>query len=297
MKHIIRAETAGFCMGVDLALRKLDKVVAEEGDPVFTFGPIIHNPQVLAGYAQKGVSVSEDVDKVPSQSRVVIRAHGIPVDLEQQLLDKGVKLVDATCPKVKRAQRLIQKHTQAGEHLLLLGEHDHPEVLGLLSYADQKAHMFEGLSDIKEIALDPRNNYFLAAQTTQDRGEFNRIVKYLQDRLQTSLPVLDTICDATRQRQKEALAIAREVEVMVVVGGYNSGNTRRLAQVVQGVGLESIHIEQSEELPWERLRSVQRVGLTAGASTPRELIDEVYRRLLQAIPERAGQDEPGPNRQ
>ncbi|MCF8106958.1 MAG: 4-hydroxy-3-methylbut-2-enyl diphosphate reductase [Desulfohalobiaceae bacterium] len=281
MGKIIRAETAGFCMGVDLALRKLDKVISEGGHPVFTLGPIIHNPQVMSAYARQGVSVSEDIRQIPNQARVVIRAHGIPVDIENKLLARGAKLVDATCPRVKRAQRLIRKHTAEGEHLFLLGEPDHPEVQGLLSYADRKAHVFEGLSDIRGIDLDTRNRYFLAAQTTQDRGEFNKIIEYLQGYLQNSLPVLDTICDATRQRQQEALAIAEEVDLMVVVGGYNSGNTRRLSQVVAGVGVESIHIEQPGELPQEKLRSAAKIGLTAGASTPRSLIDVVYRKLLE----------------
>ena len=281
MTDIIRADTAGFCMGVDLALRKLDKVVAEEGQPVFTIGPIIHNPQVLAGYAEKGVKIAEGVDGFSPGSRVVIRAHGIPVDVEKQLLMKGVVIVDATCPKVKRAQRLIQRHTEAGEHLLLLGEHDHPEVRGLLSYADQKAHVFEGLEDIERIDLDAANSYFLAAQTTQDRGEFNRIVQYLHNRLQLSFPVLDTICDATRERQQEALKLAENVDIVVVVGGYNSGNTRRLAQVVQGVGVESLHVEQAGELDPEKFAAFRKIGLTAGASTPKELIDEVHRYLLE----------------
>ncbi|MFW6054418.1 MAG: 4-hydroxy-3-methylbut-2-enyl diphosphate reductase, partial [Thermodesulfobacteriota bacterium] len=275
------AETAGFCMGVDLALRKLDKIISESGHPVFTLGPIIHNPQVMSAYARQGVSVSEDIQQIPSQARVVIRAHGIPVDLENKLLARGARLVDATCPRVKRAQRLIRKHTAAGEHLLLLGEPDHPEVRGLLSYADQKAHVFEGLSDIRGLDLDTKNSYFLAAQTTQDRGEFNKIIEYLQGYLQNSMPVLDTICDATRQRQQEALAIAEEVDLMVVVGGYNSGNTRRLSQVVAGVGVESIHIEHPGELPLKKLRSVAKIGLTAGASTPRSLIDVVYCKLQE----------------
>ncbi len=281
MKDIIRADTAGFCMGVDLALRKLDKVVAEKGGPVFTLGPIIHNPQVLESYAGKGVKIADDVEGISSGSRVVIRAHGIPVDLEQQLLAEGAVVVDATCPKVKRAQRLIQRHTAQGELLLLLGEHDHPEVRGLLSYANQKAHMFEGLSDIDRIDLDPSSRYFLAAQTTQDRGEFNKIEHYLRDRLQRHLPVLDTICDATRERQQEALTLAEKVDMVVVVGGYNSGNTRRLAQVVQGVGVESLHIEQAGEISAERIRPTSKIGLTAGASTPKELIDEVHARLLE----------------
>ncbi|MCF8108242.1 MAG: 4-hydroxy-3-methylbut-2-enyl diphosphate reductase [Desulfohalobiaceae bacterium] len=281
MKDIIRADTAGFCMGVDLALRKLDIVVAEQGGPVFTLGPIIHNPQVLEAYAEKGVHIAKGVEEIPPGSRVVIRAHGIPVDLEKQLLAHGAVVVDATCPRVKRAQRLIQRHTAQGELLLLLGEHDHPEVRGLLSYANQKAHTFEGLSEINPLDLDPSSRYFLAAQTTQDRGEFNKIVEYLRLHLKRTLPVLDTICDATRERQQEALALAENVDLVVVVGGYNSGNTRRLAKVVQGVGADSLHIELAGELPADRIKAAHNIGLTAGASTPKELIDDVHMRMLE----------------
>lgn len=276
-RDIVRATKAGFCMGVDLALRKLDRVLDSnvEGGVICTLGPIIHNPQVLSEYAQRGVMQIEQAAEVVKDSKVVIRAHGVPRDIQHDLQIRGADIVDATCPKVKKAQLLIAEQTANGRRLLLLGERHHPEVDGLLSYAGQAPIIFEKLDELCQIELNPESPYFLAAQTTQSRSEFNAVVAYVQEQLGKDIPVFDTICDTTRERQQEALNIARQVDVVVVVGGYNSGNTRRLAQVVQTQGVESIHIEHEDELPLDRLRMAKRIGLTAGASTPKERIDQV----------------------
>lgn len=276
-RDIVRATKAGFCMGVDLALRKLDRVLDSnvEGGVICTLGPIIHNPQVLSEYAQRGVMQIEQAAEVVKDSKVVIRAHGVPRDIQHDLQTRGADIVDATCPKVKKAQLLIAEQTANGRRLLLLGERHHPEVDGLLSYAGQAPIIFEKLDELCQIELNPESPYFLAAQTTQSRSEFNAVVAYVQEQLGKDIPVFDTICDTTRERQQEALNIARQVDVVVVVGGYNSGNTRRLAQVVQTQGVESIHIEHEDELPLDRLRMAKRIGLTAGASTPKERIDQV----------------------
>lgn len=281
MAEIIRADTAGFCMGVDLALQKLNRVVQEESDggPIRTFGPIIHNPHVLKEYAALGVHPVEQPEEIQPNSRVVVRAHGIPKQIQEALESRGASLVDATCPKVKKAQRLIQDMSSKGHHLLLFGEREHPEVAGLLSYADSKAKVFESLQELQSLELQTGESYFLAAQTTQDRREFNAIVEAVRKRLFSDIPVFDTICDTTRQRQQEAVDIAGRVDIMVVVGGYESGNTRRLAQVVSTQGTPSLHIERAEELPASLFEGVQRVGLTAGASTPSQVIQEVEEAL------------------
>ncbi|MBS3779296.1 MAG: 4-hydroxy-3-methylbut-2-enyl diphosphate reductase [Desulfovermiculus sp.] len=276
-KTIVRAKTAGFCMGVDLALRKLERVLAENTCHVqiCTLGPIIHNPQVLQEYAQQGVTQVNSVQDVPEESCVVIRAHGVPLEVKNELLNRGIRIVDATCPKVKKAQMLIADQTQNGRCLLLFGEPDHPEVAGLLSHAATQAQVIEHVDMVDSLDLEPKRSYFLAAQTTQDRTEFQTVVQRLEKRLGTGFPVLDTICDATRQRQEEAVAISRQVDVMLVVGGYTSGNTRRLAKVVQAQGVPSIHIESVRDLPEGELGQAGRVGITAGASTPRKVIDAV----------------------
>lgn len=276
-KTIVRAKTAGFCMGVDLALRKLDRVLAENTchEQICTLGPIIHNPQVLQEYAQQGVTQINSVQDVPEGSCIVIRAHGVPLEVKNELHTRGVRIVDATCPKVKKAQMLIGDQTQNGRCLLLFGEPDHPEVAGLLSYAAAQAQVIEHVDMVESLNLEPGRSYFLAAQTTQDRTEFQTVVQRLEKHLGTGFPVLDTICDATRQRQEEAMRISREVDIMLVVGGYASGNTRRLAKVVQAQGVPSIHIESVRDLPAEELGRARRVGITAGASTPRQAIDAV----------------------
>lgn len=277
-----RAKTAGFCMGVSLALQKLDTEVAQEGGGIATFGPIIHNPQVLERYRQQGVRCLNDPEEAGSEERVIIRAHGIPRGLEAALQESAGTVVDATCPKVKRAQLGIARKLREGCTLLLFGEADHPEVRGLLSYAGTDAVVFGSLEELQAQPLDDRKQFCLAAQTTQDRKAFTEIVDWIKQRLGTDIPVLETICDATRERQEEAISLAREVDAMVVVGGYSSGNTRRLADVARAQGCPTVHVETPEELDPTTLEGVRVVGLTAGASTPGYIIDAMQE-MLEAL--------------
>ncbi|MCK9240580.1 4-hydroxy-3-methylbut-2-enyl diphosphate reductase [Desulfocurvus sp.] len=280
--HVKLAETAGFCMGVSLALKRLDSLLENAPDgPICTLGPIIHNPQVLEMYARRGVRRIEGPGEAPPCSTVVIRAHGVPVGVERALEAHGVQVVDATCPKVKKAQLLIERQTQHGRTLLLYGEENHPEVQGLLSYASTEALVFGGLEEL-EGQLEPGRDYVLAAQTTQDQEVFQRIRDYVRAHATHAVPVLDTICDATRVRQEEAIAIARTVDRMVVVGGYESGNTRRLAKVVSQQGVPCVHVETAAELDPADFAGCRTVGLTAGASTHDKTIEEV-RALLTAL--------------
>jgi 4-hydroxy-3-methylbut-2-enyl diphosphate reductase len=272
---VITAKTAGFCMGVGLALKKLDGVAEKaEGKPICTLGPIIHNPQVLDKYADLGVEILDEPDDAPEDSRVVIRAHGIPKIKEQELVNRGVTVFDATCPKVKRAQILISEHADDTCELLLFGEENHPEVKGLLSYAGKKAHVFNTKEELQEI-VKAGGSYVLAAQTTQDRAAFMELKEFLHRDIDADMPVLETICDATKIRQQEAVEIADRVDLMVVVGGYNSGNTRRLVQVVRERGTPCIHVETADDIDPESLQGIETVGLSAGASTPDAIIREV----------------------
>mgnify|MGYP000856601989 CR=1 FL=1 len=278
--EVVLAETAGFCMGVDLALTRLDSLLAEGGDaPVRTLGPIIHNPQVLEHYARRGVSVARGPEDIPQGAAVVIRAHGVPKAMQEALEERGARVVDATCPKVKKAQMLIARECGRGRRLLLYGEADHPEVRGLLSYAGPDAFVFDSREEFESFPLEPDARYVLAAQTTQDRAVFEALAADLAERPNLDVKVLQTICDATRQRQEDAVRIAREVDYMVVVGGRESGNTRRLAQVAAAQGTPCVHVETADELPLDDLRRCARVGVTAGASTPRELVAGVCRLL------------------
>lgn len=272
---VYRAKTAGFCMGVSLALQKLDAALQDaDGSEarLCTLGPIIHNPQVLRDYEKKGVVCVHSPAELQRSDVVVIRAHGISRHMESQVRQRGVRVVDATCPKVKKAQVAIARATAHKAALLLFGEAEHPEVQGLLSYAEAAARVFGSQDELHTLCLEPQSAYVLASQTTQDKNLFSSIENALREKLH-NLTVLSTICDATRQRQVEAQTIASQVEAMVVIGGRQSGNTRRLADVAALSGIPTYHVESVAELDKGNFFQKKRVGLTAGASTPKSLID------------------------
>lgn len=268
-------------MGVDLALCKLNDLIENSAkrNTIFILGSIIHNPQVVEEYAQKGVITVNSPEDIPAGSTVVIRAHGITKELRDELGRRGIQIVDATCPKVTAACLQIKKHTADGRTLLLYGEKTHPEVKCLLSYAAGEALVFDSKEQCEKLDLDSTKKYCLAAQTTQDKDVLQAIIKLLQQRKELDVTVLQTICDATRQRQEEAIRLAEKVDFVIVAGGYESSNTRRLVQVVKAHGTGALHIETAAELPLDELKQYARIGLTAGASTPKEIVDEIQRVL------------------
>jgi len=282
--EVVRAKRAGFCMGVDLALRKLNKVLDDPlpSGPVYNLGSIIHNPQVISEYAARGVITVNSPSEIPAGASVVIRAHGVPKKVHEELKRGGVCVVDGTCPKVQEACRLIDRSTQDGSKLLLYGEETHPEVKCLVSHAAAGALIFDSLEKCEELELDRGTKYCLAAQTTQDKEIFDTIVKSFEKRKGLDITLLETICDATKKRQEEAIRIAGEVDYVVVVGGYGSSNTRRLAQVVSAHGTKAVHVERLDELPLDELKQCSKIGLTAGASTPKNIVDEIHN-LLEGL--------------
>ena len=282
--EFVRAKSAGFCMGVSLALNKLDDVIEKKeisGD-IYILGSIIHNPQVVAEYAEKGIITATCPEDIPTGSIVVIRAHGITKQVQNSLSQRGIHVIDATCPKVKDACLLIEESTDKGRVLVLFGEEAHPEVKCLLSYTTGDTVVFDTLEECQACDLDPANKYCLAAQTTQDKHVFDAISRELSKRKGLDLIVLDTICDATRMRQGEATKIADKSDFVILAGGYNSSNTRRLAQVIETSGTHALHVETASELPLDELRNFKIIGLTAGASTPKKIVDEIQS-LLESL--------------
>ena len=279
--RVLRARNAGFCMGVALAMNKLDLALnaPRRTGRIVTFGPLIHNPQVLDEYAQKGAVCTEVLADIQPGDSVIIRAHGIPRAMETALKKAGAQLIDATCPRVKKAQQGIAAQDALKRRLLLLGEAEHPEVRGLISYAQPGALVFSSLKELQELAPEPSGAWFLATQTTQGVEEFEKVAAWLVEHMEKEIPVLSTICEATRLRQEEARNLAGQANALVVVGGLNSGNTRRLAQVAEEMAIPAYHIEKPEQLPLAELKPYALVGLTAGASTPKRQIDEVQRVL------------------
>ncbi len=291
------ARQAGFCMGVDLALKKLDLALEESKSKsikVATIGPIIHNPQVLKEYEEKEVQVFNTLEEIFSFNKdkelcVIIRAHGIPKEDEEAIKAHNITIVDATCPKVKAAQLAVYKATlkakeQNSQSLLLLyGEEEHPEVKGLLSYSALPYIVFSEPKEILERIDTFPKNFILASQTTQDMEIYNIFsnkLKVITEKNQGSLHILNTICNATRERQEAVRELAQNadkdsVDAFIVVGGKTSGNTRRLAEIAQSYDLPTYHIETASELNFENFKNMNTVALTAGASTPNKFIEEV----------------------
>jgi len=289
--QVLLAQSAGFCLGVSLALKHLDKELAaltagerSSGGRLITFGPIIHNPLVMRRYEEQGILCEDDPAKIRPCDRVVIRAHGIPREVEQGLRAAGARIIDATCPKVKKAQLAIAGVRGKNISLLLFGESEHPEVRGLLSYAQEDFRVFGSLEELDALDLGT-GPYCLAAQTTQDRTAFLEARYRLKERLGRPVQVLDTICNATRERQQGVIELCSKAQALVVVGGFNSGNTRRLAEVARAEGIYAVHVEQADDFTGQEkaaLREAGVVGLTAGASTPQSHM-EAMQAYLQSL--------------
>jgi 4-hydroxy-3-methylbut-2-enyl diphosphate reductase len=275
---ILIAKTSGFCMGVRRAVEMVLDAPDQHASPIFTYGPLIHNPQVLNLLQSKDITV---LDEIPDQGSgtVLIRAHGVPPTTKQGLKDADFKVIDATCPRVIKVQTIIRKHAKKGYASIIIGDKDHPEVIGLLGYARQKGYVIGTLEELE--ALPRFENAIIVAQTTQNT-QFFETVKSWAAASHPHYKIFNTICDSTERRQAEVKRLAETVDAVIVVGGHNSGNTRRLAEIARATGKPAYHIESETDLKTidlEVLGSVRHIGITAGASTPNWIIKKVYRAL------------------
>jgi (E)-4-hydroxy-3-methyl-but-2-enyl pyrophosphate reductase len=269
------AKTAGFCMGVRRAMEMVLTEANRGKGPLFTFGPLIHNNQVLDLLASKGVQTVEDLDGLHT-GRIVIRAHGIPPQKRQALRDTGLKIIDATCPKVARVQAIIRYHTKKGYTAVIVGDKDHAEVMGLMGYSKGPVHVIQSPEEVS--ALPHSKRLIVVAQTTQNEKNYRAVIKVLKERFKNVL-VFDTICEATSQRQEEVRALAGQVDALVIVGGYHSGNTQRLAEISRAAGIPTFHVETEKNLDKDKLHEMEVIGVTAGASTPNWMIKNVGKEL------------------
>jgi len=265
--------------------RAMEMVMAESNKkegPLFTFGPLIHNKQVLRLLETKGIKATDDTTGLTA-GRILIRAHGIPPRQRDMLQNSGLKVIDATCPKVTRVQAIIRHQSNKDRPTIIVGDKNHAEVIGLMGYSKEPAHLIEKKSDVRN--LPQLENPFVVAQTTQDAEDFKEIVSALQARF-PDIQVFETICDATHERQAEVRTFKEQVEGVVVVGGYHSANTQRLAKISEEQHLPTFHVETEEELPREALSQMKVIGLTAGASTPHWLIKNVMQEIVAIQAER-----------
>ncbi len=272
-------------MGVRRAVELVMEAPEQHDPPICTYGPLIHNPQVLELLEEKGISI---LDAVPQKGRgtALIRAHGVPPEVKTDLAQAGYAVIDATCPRVIRVQTIIRKHSAQGYATIIIGDRDHPEVIGLLGYAGRDGHVAASLAELQ--ALPSFEKAIVVAQTTQNTRTFEAIQGWVQAH-HSHYKIYETICDSTEKRQAEVKCMAALVDAVVVVGGKDSGNTQRLFEIAQATGKPAYHVETEKELDLEALSGMQSIGVSAGASTPNWQIRKVCR-ALELAPYRAAKN-------
>lgn len=271
--EIIVAKRAGFCFGVKRAIDIAFDMAKKKQDGVYTFGPIIHNPQVIEKLKAEGVIPTEEINKDDIKA-IIIRTHGIPLQLMNKISSAGYEIIDATCPFVKKAQHYAKLLKEEGYQVIILGDREHPEVKGLMSYAGDDVIVV----DSKEPLPWLKSKVGIVVQTTQPIEALKKLFgKAIEQAMEVK--VYNTICNSTALRLKETEEMSRKVDVMLVVGGKNSANTTQLAKLCMSLSVLTYHIETASELKEEWFSGAKRVGITAGASTPDWIIKEVEERI------------------
>lgn len=271
--EIILVEPVGYCYGVERALNIAHKALQSENTNIYTLGPIIHNPQVVEELKKEGIKITENLEGVDIGT-IIIRAHGIDPKKIRKAKEIGHKIIDATCPFVKINQNRASQLIKEGYFLIVIGEKKHPEILGILAKADGPSIVIESESDCKKLPDVKRVG--VITQTTQSIENFISIASYLL-RKYNEIKIFNTICDETIKRQNSTKDIAKKVDLMLIIGGKNSANTLRLAEICKKINKNSYHIETSKEIKKEWLNGVKKVGISGGASTPEWLINKVIK--------------------
>ena len=269
------AKSAGFCFGVKRAVEMVYKE-AETGKKVYTLGPIIHNEQVVQDLEQKGVRVIDTPEELSKaeDATVIIRSHGISADVYHQLEDKKVRIVDATCPFVSKIHRIVEKKYQEGSCIVIVGNANHPEVEGINGWCNGAATVIGSVSEAENYSQEPARKLCVVAQTTFNYKKFKDIVDIFSKK-SYDINVMNTICNATEERQTEAGTIARQSDAMLVIGGKHSSNTQKLYEICSKECPNTYFIQTLDDLNLELFQSFRSVGITAGASTPNTIIKEV----------------------
>ena len=273
------AKSAGFCFGVQRAVDTVYEQVEKGVRPIYTYGPIIHNEVVVQDLEEKGVQVlenQEDLEQL-NEGTVIIRSHGVGKEIYDQISAKGLNCVDATCPFVKKIHRTVEKESAAGRQIIIIGNDNHPEVEGIKGWCRHPALVIESAEQAEALNLPEGTKVCVVSQTTFNYKKFKDLVEIL-DKKRYDRIVVNTICNATEERQTEARQIAGKVDAMIVIGGSHSSNTQKLFEICRKECENTYYIQTVHDLDLEVLRSTGLVGITAGASTPKKIIEEVQNR-------------------
>jgi len=273
--EIVRAQAMGFCFGVRDAI-KIVREIGEEGTPVYTLGAIVHNPQIAEELEAINVHVVDGLDEVPEGALVAVTAHGAPPDIQEAAEQRGLRLIDTTCPLVTRIQKTAADLVQQRYSVLVYGDASHKEVKGIVGWANGKAKVIASMADLQ--GWEPTRRVALISQSTSNMEKFTALARDLVGAMVmrgVEVRVINTICRPTKDRQRAVRDLAREVEVVIAVGGWASANTRKLVQAAKEEGAAAYQVERLSELQPEWFDGVTRVGITAGASTPDSVVDDV----------------------
>ena len=274
---VITAKTAGFCFGVERAVNTVyEQIEAHHGEPIYTYGPIIHNDEVIKDLEKKGVQVlrtEEELDQLET-GVVIIRSHGVEKRIYDKLNAKGITIVDATCPFVKKIHRIVEKESALGNDIVIIGNSEHPEVRGIRGWAGKHVSVVQTREDAEKLSFREEKKVCVVSQTTFNYNKFQDLVEIISEK-SYDINVLNTICNATKERQAEAQKIAESVDAMIVIGDKQSSNTQKLFEICAKACNDTYYIQTLGDLNVNQLGSVETVGITAGASTPNNIIEEV----------------------
>ena len=276
MEKIRVAKTAGFCFGVKRAVETVYEQVKKDGGPVYTYGPIIHNEEVVADLEARGVQVLQgrrDLEAL-TQGMVVIRSHGVPEEIYRLIEERGLACVDATCPFVRKIHRIVEKYSREGWQIVITGDASHPEVEGIRGWCQGPSTVISTLEETENLEFPEGTKVCIVSQTTFNYNKFKDLVEILEKKRYDRI-VLNTICNATEERQAEARRIACEADTMIVIGGRHSSNTQKLYEICRRECENTYYIQTLVDLDTGPFQCIGCVGITAGASTPNNIIEEV----------------------
>ena len=279
MGELTIAKSAGFCFGVTRAVNMVYEAIEKENVPIYTYGPIIHNDEVVKDMEKNGVTVINDLDELSSHEKgvMIIRSHGISKAEYDRIKNCGFEVLNATCPFVSKIHRYVEDYSSKGYDIIIVGSPKHPEVCGIKGWADEKCHVtiINSPEDAENYMKNSTKKLCIVSQTTFNYNKFQDIVEKIP-KTRYDIFVLNTICNATQERQVEAKEIASQVDVMLVIGGKNSSNTQKLYEICRRECNKTYYIQTLDDLNPECISSACNVGITAGASTPNNIIEEVH---------------------
>ncbi|MDO5402543.1 MAG: 4-hydroxy-3-methylbut-2-enyl diphosphate reductase [Eubacteriales bacterium] len=275
MKNVVLAKSAGFCFGVKRAVDTVYENASKEN--VYTFGPIIHNEEVVKDLEKKGVKVInslEELDRIKTGT-IIIRSHGVSKNVYDAIKRHGMEIVDATCPFVLKIHKIVREESEKGKQIIIIGNENHPEVKGIMGWSVTPAIVIDTVKKAQDLELEQESQVCIVSQTTFNYKKFQELVEIISKKGYNT-NISNTICNATEERQTEARDIAKQVDAMVVVGGSSSSNTRKLYEICKNECDNTFYIQTLSDLDLSKLGMADCIGITAGASTPNNIIEEVY---------------------